>query len=46
MYVCVHIKQYPENLAFQNDENSELFTRKVCEMLVYKRTETTEYVKK
>ena len=24
----------------------ELFTRKVCEMFVYKHTETTEYVKK
>ena len=24
----------------------ELYTRKVCEMFVYKYTETTEYVKK
>ena len=24
----------------------ELFTRKVCEMFVYKQTETIEYVKK
>ena len=39
-------KQYPENFAFLILKVFESFTRKVCEMFVYKHTETTEYVKK
>ena len=38
-------KQYPENFAFLILGILELYTRKVCEMFVYKHTETIEYVK-
>ena len=38
-------KYYPENLAFLILRILELYTRKVCEMFVYKHTETIEYVK-
>ena len=38
-------KQYPENFAFLILGILELYTRKVCEMFVYKHTETVEYVK-
>ena len=44
MFVFVQ-KYYPENFAFLILKVFELFTRKVCEMLVYKHTETIEYVK-
>ena len=37
MFLFIY-KQYPESFAF--------FILKVCEMLVYKHTETIEYVKK
>ena len=39
-------KYYPENFSFLILRILELFTRKVCEMFVYKQTETMEYVKK
>ena len=39
-------KYYPENFAFLILKILELFTRKVREIFVYKRTEVTEYVKK
>ena len=38
-------KQYPKNFAFFILGIIEFYTRKVCEMFVYKHTETTEYVK-
>ena len=38
-------KYYPENFAFLILRILELYTRKVCEMFVYKDTETIEYVK-
>ena len=44
MFVFVQ-KYYRENFAFLIQKVFELFTRKVCEMLVYKYTETIEYVK-
>ena len=44
MFVFVQ-KYYPENFAFLILGILELYTRKVCEMFVYKDTETTEYVK-
>ena len=37
---------YPENFTFLILRILELYTRKICEMLVYKHTETTERVKK
>ena len=39
-------KYYPENIAFLILIILELYTRKVCEMFVYKHTEIIEYVKK
>ena len=44
MFVFIQ-KQYPENFAFLILGILELYTRKVCEMFVYKHTETVEYVK-
>ena len=42
----VFIKKYsPENFAFLILGILELYKRKVCEMIVYKYTETTESVK-
>ena len=41
----VYIKKYPENFAFAILEILELYTREVCEMFVYKHTETIQYVK-
>ena len=38
-------KYYPENFALSILRIIELFTRKVCEMFVYKHTKTIEYVK-
>ena len=38
-------KQYSENFAFLILGIIELYIRKVCEMFVYKHTETIEYVK-
>ena len=38
-------KKYPENFAFLILGILELYARKVCEMFVYKHTETKEYVK-
>ena len=46
LYVRVHIKYYPENFAFLILGVFELYSRKICEIFVYKHTETTEYVKK
>ena len=40
------MKLYPENFAFLILGILELFTRNVCEMFIYKHTETIEYVKK
>ena len=39
-------KYYPENLAFLILWILELYTRKVCEIFIYKHTETIEYIKK
>ena len=39
-------KYYPENFAFLILRILELYTRKICEMFVYKHTETIEHVKK
>ena len=45
-YMLVLIQKYfPENLALLILEILELYTRKICEMFVYKHTETIEYVK-
>ena len=38
-------KYYPENFAFLIIRILELYTHKVCQMFVYKHTETIEYVK-
>ena len=47
LYVPVHIKILPpEKFAFLILRILELYTRKVCEMFVYKHPETIEYVKK
>ena len=45
MFVFIQ-KQYPESFAFLILRILELYTRKVCQMFVYKHTETIEYVKK
>ena len=42
--VRVHIKKYPENFVFFILRILKLFTRKVCEMSVYKHTESIKYV--
>ena len=39
-------KSYPENFAFLLLTIVKLFARKVCEMFVYKHTETIKYSKK
>ena len=39
-------KYYPENFAFLILRIVKLYTHKVCEIVVYKHTETKEYVKK
>ena len=39
-------KQYLENFSFLILRNLDLFTRKFCEMFVYKHTGTIKYVKK
>ena len=45
-YIFVFMKRwYPEKFAFLILEILELYTRKVCEMFIYKHTETMEYVK-
>ena len=44
MFVFIK-KRYPENLAFFILGVLELFIRKVCEIFVYKHTETIEYIK-
>ena len=45
-YVFVLIlKKYPVNFALSVLTIIELYTRKICEMFVYKYTETIEYVK-
>ena len=44
MYVFIE-KSYPENFAFLMLRIHESCTRKVCEMIVYKHSETIEYVK-
>ena len=40
------LKYYPENFAFLILRILEFYTRKICEMFIYKHTETIEYVKK
>ena len=45
MFLFIY-KYYPENFAFLTLRILELYTRKVCVIFVYKRTETIEYVKK
>ena len=48
LYVRVDIKillKIPENFAFLILGILEIYTRKVCEMFVYKYTETIESVK-
>ena len=45
-YMFVFMKKYPENFTFLILKAFELFTCKVCEMVVYKHTETIEYVNK
>ena len=45
MFLFIY-KYYPENFAFLILRILELFTGKFCVMLVYKHTETIEYVKK
>ena len=44
MFVFIS-RQYPENFAFLILTVIELFSRKFCEMFVYKRAITVEYVK-
>ena len=44
MFVFIQ-KEYPESFAFLFLKILEFYTRKVCEMFVYKHTETIEYVK-
>ena len=39
-------KQYPEYFVFLILWVFELFTHKVCEMFIYKHTETKEYVER
>ena len=39
-------KYYPENVAFLILRILELYTRKFCEIFVYKHTEAIEYIKK
>ena len=38
-------KNYPEDFVFLTLGLLELYTRKACEMFVYKHTEIIEYVK-
>ena len=44
MFVFIQ-KYYPENFAFLTLGIIKLYTRKVCEIFVYKPTETIGYVK-
>ena len=46
LYVRGHIKIIPWKFRVPNPTVLELFTRKVCGLLVYKQTETIECVKK
>ena len=41
----VDVKYYTEHFSFLIQGILELYTRKVCEIFVYKHTETIEYVK-
>ena len=45
MFVLIQ-KQHPEDFVFKILRILKLFNRKLCEMFVYKYTETMEYVKK
>ena len=45
MFLFIY-KYCPENFTFLILRILKLHTRKVCEMFVYKHTETIEYVKK
>ena len=45
MFLFIY-KYCPENFTFLILRILKLYTRKVCEMFVYKHTETIEYVKK
>ena len=42
----VFIQKYPENFAFLTLKVFDLFTRKLCEMFVYKHAETIGYFRK
>ena len=44
-YMFVFIQKYPENFAFLILGILELYTRKFCEMFVYKHAEAIEYIK-
>ena len=44
MFVFIR-KWYPENFALLFLRILELYSRKICEMFVYKYTEPTEYFK-
>ena len=39
------LKKFPENFAFLILGIDEFYTRKACEVFVYKHSETIEYVK-
>ena len=46
LHVRVHIKIIPSKFRILNPTNSRvIYTRKVCEIFVYKHTETKEHVK-
>ena len=46
LFVSVHKNIVPWKFRILNPKNSRvIYTRNVCEMLVYKHTETIEYVK-
>ena len=45
MRSCTYDNKYPDNFIFLILKILELFTRKVCEMFVYKYAKTIEYVK-
>ena len=46
VYGCVHIKMIPWKICIFNPRSSRvIYPHKVCEMFVYKPTETTEFIK-
>ena len=44
MFVLI-LRKYPENFALLVLKILEIYTRKICQMYVYKYTVTIEYVK-